>query len=378
MKEKAAAAVCFTFVLINFFIFLHHGSHPYVRIMKMYNKFCDVNNPTNCKSLHEETPEEISFRQPYAYSRRVDLRLIVLTWNRSERLKRLLDAIKNIEMDGDEMAVEIWVDRLKNGSVDKKTLLAARNFALTNNHTTIHVHPGHAGLYVQWIATYSSAHLKDEEKEIVLILEDDLVISKFGYKWLKAVHEHFKDVPHYLGTSLRFLDVDVHSLKKAIPRNHSVFMHRVFSTHAFSPKLKVWRDFQGWFVDHHERKSFKPYVPGIISTDWYKQFEKQGRTHTMWSMWFLYYTYVEQLFAVYANPAVLQRTMPVLQRTMPVQRPKDKVPCFCTNGQAKGLHFEADSEDLCRLVDKWSDEYVAFPENVLTIDWNGLYIKLSS
>lgn len=370
MKEKAATAICFTFVLINFFIFLYHGSLPYVRLMKMYNEFCDVNNATNCKLLHEETPKGISFRRPYSYSRRVDLRLIVLTWNRSEHLKRLLDAIKNIEMDGDEMAVDIWVDRLKNGSVDKKTLLVARNFAITNNHTTIHIHPDHAGLYVQWIATYSSAHLKDKD-EIVLFVEDDLVISKFGYRWLKAVHKHFKDVPHFLGTSLRFLDPNVHSLKKAIPRNHSVFMHRVFSTHAFSPKLKVWKDFQGWFVRHYERKSFKPYVPGIIATKWYKKFEKEGRTHTMWSMWMLYFTYVEQLFAVYANPAVFQRSMHV-------QRSKDKMSCLCSNGQAKGLHFDTDASDPCRLVDKWSDEYVAFPAKVLTIDWNGLYVRLSN
>ena len=371
MKEKAAIVICFTFIMVNFFIFLHHGSLPYAHIMKMYNEFCDVNNPTNCKLLHEEVPKEISFQRPYVYSRRADLRIIVLTWNRPEHLKRLLNTIDDLEMDGDKLAVEIWVDRLKNESVDKRTLVVARNFALTNNHTTLHIHSRHVGLYVQWIATYSSAHLKDGEEEIVLFLEDDLVISRFGYRWLKTVHKHFKDVPYFMGTSLRFFDPNIHSLKKVIPRNHTVFMHQVFSTHAFSPKLKVWKDFQGWFVNHYGKKYFKPYVPGIIATNWYKQFEKKGTTHTMWSMWMLYYIYIEQLFSVYVNPTIFRRTMNVGLSNV-------KKPCFCNEGQAKGLHFYEDKEDNCLLVDKWSDSYVAFPAEVLTIDWYGFYVKLGS
>lgn len=49
------------------------------------------------------------------------------------------------------------------------------------------------GIYGQWMGTWNPA---PDSEEIVVILEDDLTVSKHFYRWLKNVHKKYDDLPN--------------------------------------------------------------------------------------------------------------------------------------------------------------------------------------
>ncbi|ESN99024.1 hypothetical protein HELRODRAFT_162503 [Helobdella robusta] len=348
-------------------------------------------NQTQSSSLY--VLPSSSYEDPFEYDDEPDFRVIVLTYKRFESLKLLLSTLQDLEMDGDSLHVDIWIDRdEKKNTVDNKTLQVSKSFASSNNYTSVHVQEKHAGLYKQWLLTYKPKR----DDEIVLFVEDDQELSKYGYRWLKAVHAKYSFYEDYLGCTLRLLS-PVHPMKIKLAGNESVFMHRVFSTHAFSPKPAKWRQFQNWFASHWKRNGFKPYVPGIRPTSWYKSFEKKNTTHHMWSMWMLYFSYVEQLFTVYSNPDIFvikastnfSYTTPShvnksvkLNATSKNLQIKKKHKCLNNDRQEKGLHFSAskqnnklkNAQDVkrnCILLDFWDEKFVLFSNNITKIDWDG-------
>lgn len=307
-------------------------------------------------------PVDLSYDNPFRYSHRVDFRVIVLTFNRPKSLEILLESLHGIQTDGDTISIEIWIDRNSKNEVHNETLEVAVNFSKINNHTKIHLHSHQVGLYGQWLFTYSTKHLLPGEEEIVLFLEDDLTISKHSYRWLKKIHELYQHHSDYLGTGLRNID-PTFPLRTKIPQNETVFMYRIFPTHGFSPKSSVWNNFQKWFLTHFDRKTFKPYVPNIKPTSWYKSFEKSNKTRTMWSIWFLYYTYAEQLFAVYLNNDFYKNYFNTSSNF-----------CFLVHRQETGLHFKKKSnatKENCKLIETWSDDFVQFPNVTSKFNWDG-------
>lgn len=56
------------------------------------------------------------------YPDEVDLRLIVLSYNRAASLEKLLLSLGQLELNGDRASLAIWIDRSKDGEVDNATL----------------------------------------------------------------------------------------------------------------------------------------------------------------------------------------------------------------------------------------------------------------
>jgi len=77
----------------------------------------------------------------------------------------------------------------------------------------------------------------------------------------------------------------------------------------------------------------------------------------MWTMWFIYYMHIEQLYAIYNNLNVYTGS-------------KDK--CLCVNRREPGLHnVDKGPEDLSHLLSDWKDEYVRFPKDIVRLHWDG-------
>jgi len=77
----------------------------------------------------------------------------------------------------------------------------------------------------------------------------------------------------------------------------------------------------------------------------------------MWSMWFIYYMHVEQLYSVYNNLALFAG---------------NNESCLSINRREVGLHFAAKGpEHPCRLLEHWKPEFVVFPTEIARLDWDG-------
>jgi len=183
------------------------------------------------------------------YSDKVDFRIIVTSYNRPLSLLQLLESIEMLELDGHSAALEIWIDRSrKTGKVHKNTVQAASEFHWSRGPTRVHVHSRHVGIYGQWIDTWRPPD--DSDDELVLILEDDLSISTYAYRWVRAVFRAYTHRLDFAGASLTSHQMTILSRspkgRLVGPQNHTVIMYKCFGTWGFAPKPMHWRRFQVW------------------------------------------------------------------------------------------------------------------------------------
>ena len=77
--------------------------------------------------------------RPCTYPDVVDIRVIVLTFNRAKSLSKLLLSLDSLVLDGDCPALEIWIDRDRKGSVHRRTLEVASAFSWKVGPSRVHV-----------------------------------------------------------------------------------------------------------------------------------------------------------------------------------------------------------------------------------------------
>lgn len=292
----------------------------------------------------------------------VDFRVIVITYNRPASLNKLLKSLDNLELDGDRATLEIWIDRSVKGIANPETVQIAESFRWRRGPTRVHIQQTHVGIMGQWIDTWRPQH---GSSELGIIIEDDISVSPFAYRWLRAVHRYYRNRTDFAGASLTSDQMSILSSNPkgplAAPKNHTVLMYKCLGTWGFAPNPTHWRLFQEWFHRHKPSAAphLRPYVevPGILPTQWYKHFERTGRADSMWEMWFIYYMHIEQLYTVYNNLGVFNG---------------DKESCLCINRREVGLHVGSKgSENLCRLLSTWKDDFVRFPSEIVRLDWDG-------
>jgi len=77
--------------------------------------------------------------RPCTYPDEVDLRVIVITFNRADSLSKLLRSLDTLVLDGHSAALEIWIDRDRKNNVDQRTFEVASAFRWKGGPTRVHV-----------------------------------------------------------------------------------------------------------------------------------------------------------------------------------------------------------------------------------------------
>jgi len=84
----------------------------------------------------------------------------------------------------------------------------------------------------------------------------------------------------------------------------------------------------------------------------------------MWTMWFIYYMHINQLYCVYSNLGVYTGKLDA---------------SFVINRMEVGLHYSRKGyADLKRLLCGWKEEYVKFPTKPVRLDWDGAHVPANS
>ena len=304
------------------------------------------------------------------YNRQVDIRFIVITFNRAQSLKQCLEYLNKVHLDGDVASIDIWIDRYANDTIDEATLAVANTFRKSRNDVTVHIQPRHAGLYGQWINTWRPVK---GSKELAFFLEDDIDISPMAYRWLKRAHLKYGSRNDVVGYSLQdqaVLRADEQGAGKSPRSIHgTAFLHRVPGVWGFAPQPDKWKLFQNWF--YFIRLSctdFRPYIERApLFIQWYKELERRNYTHSMWSIWLIYFTDAMDLFSLHANiPTYTKRTNASL----------------VYNRKEQGLHFrKAVNDDNKQMEDTssillfdWDDNFTRFPHRLVKFDYDGQII----
>jgi len=113
----------------------------------------------------------------------------------------------------------------------------------------------------QWIDTWRPSN----DVELGLILEDDISVSKYAYRWLRAVHAAYRNRSDFVGASLTSDEMSILSDSPkgplAAPKGDTVLMYKCLGTWGFSPKQQHWRQFQVILSfqrhHHHHFRTFR-------------------------------------------------------------------------------------------------------------------------
>ena len=297
--------------------------------------------------------------RPCEYPDELDFRIIVLTFDRPNSLRKCLRHLNDLDTLGDKVGVEIWIDRHKNGHVNNATIEIANQFKLNwqKGRVCVHIQTRNAYITGQWIDTWRP---KPNTKELALILEDDIDLAPLAYKWIKAVRSHYAGQPNIAGYTLKMENVNTYIGWRPFvgPKSDPVFLSANFGPWGFVPDPDFWRSFQDWYHVQREDADFRPYVPRIALTKWYKQ----GKGDSIWELWFVYYCFVQKRYTLFPNLLRYTGRKDVL---------------LDTNRMEKGLHFpKASNRDMSRfLMRTWSEEYVKFPKQTKIYYYDGKEIK---
>lgn len=324
-----------------------------------------------------------------------DLRIIVLTFNRPTSLLEILHSLTSLEVDGDSVLLEIWIDKSKDGELDAKTFNYARSFRWKQGPVHVYVQDKHEGIIGQWIyswrpklkanTNYSKFPGRDspgsDDYEIGLILEDDLTVSPYAYRWLKAARHHFRKTSNLAGITLQSEGLIVAENGRPFDPDPRVtgpsFLYKLVGSWGFAPNPENWVKFQEWF--RNNKGEVQPYVANILMTRWYKNFEKRHVSDTMWTMWFIYFCHLNNFNTVYSNLVRNDQfysqpsTFRPNQTTTRIERPaKRSRACLVLNRREPGLHFSTKVKLNQSCINwSWRAEFVAFKKNQTVFDFRG-------
>ncbi|CAH1781010.1 unnamed protein product [Owenia fusiformis] len=298
----------------------------------------------------------------------VDLRIIVLTQERTKSLQICLEHIDNAEYHGEKVVLDIWIDREnQTNELNEELFKMVSNFKFKPHIVKcVHIQDKYVGIIGQWIDSWK---LGPDNKEICVILEDDVDVSPHFYTWLKPVHLKYQHRDDVSGVGLSTIFPDpladkpqcLEKMKqtpsmcnaiRVVFNKNPVYMYKIPTTWGFSPKISSWRKFQIWY--HNTRRSnstFKPTIDApIIHNTWF------NGVRDMWSMWHIYHCHTNKLYCIFPNI---------------VKNGK-----FANHRQEKGLHYfpaETKSQYTSSLVEEWKDMYLDLPDKLIHVDYDGSY-----
>ena len=200
------------------------------------------------------------------------------------------------------MDLDVWIDAgHKPGFVKNVTRHAA-----TWPHggtSRVHVWLTKGGLRGQWIDTWHYSLLTlnsslDEEAakdplaaEKAIILEDDLAVSRYYWRWLKAAHVYMAPAKDLAGATLERARTCEALCGDMMGGPRMFFAYKLLGTWGFSPKAAHMARFRKWY--YSLTPWFKPYLNGTASvhTFWYKEREQRNQERErIWSAHHVKYT----------------------------------------------------------------------------------------
>ena len=187
---------------------------------------------------------------PCTYKEDVTLRVILITYDRKESLQKCLGALQHADIMGVNAALEIWIDISKDKKVNQGVLALAKSFQWRHGRTCVHVQTKHVNVAFHWIYSWRP---KSGSKEIGVFIEDDVDVSKYFLRYLKAARDFYADSKEINGICLN--DENCHisrgarigqPLVRPTGKNNIVFLYSSFCTWGYAPHPDHWRAFQDW------------------------------------------------------------------------------------------------------------------------------------
>jgi FkbM family methyltransferase len=323
--------------LVAFGLVVLMAFYIYLWSLNDFNAFVlDIENPSN-RHVRKIVPSMTSCST---------FDIICLTMNRVKSLQRLLDSIEASSYDNETVRLIIKIDLDQSNATDKATKELAESFNFSHGPKQVSVATVHQGLRAAWLNAWKP---NGSNSGCAIILEDDVEVSPIWYKYVRGAWAVYQSNPVVGGISLnrQQLVPDKKSADKEIVNRHKPFLYKLVGSQGFSPNPIIWAKFLKW-VDSIDLGSFQANVPGLVTSDWYKQMEKAS----MWTQLFIYFCNEHELYILYVN-------LPSRQT-------------LAAHWREKGEHFKTTGGRDFELAINVS---LHFPKKPAKYGWDGMLIE---
>ena len=265
-------------------------------------------------------------------------KIIILTMDRHENLRHLLQSLNSAHYNGAVFNLEILVDlSMHSASVQR----IANTFDFKHGSKSVRLAERQRGLAASWYEAWEP----DDRSQRAVILEDDIVLSPHWYAWLHQAWDKYGDVACLAGISLQrqTLIPLIPSKQMEIVNGHEPFLFPLVGSIGFSPNAKVWKEFLKWIKELP--RGYDVSVPELVTSAWWNKLDKKH----MWTQHFIYFCLQRNLYTMYVN---MPGNVTLAQHL-----------------RAKGAHFSKDlGPDFAIMRRK--PKFI-FPDKLIKYDWSG-------
>ena len=215
----------------------------------------------------------------------------ILTWNRPHALLRLMNSLTYAQYENETIDLIIHID---GGQNNNDTYNTASQYKWYYGKKEIIKQAKQIGLAKSWFQAWQPMSSIDH----AIIFEDDIIVSKLWYIWLKNAWKRYGHRNDLAGITLQrqsFIPQKPFKRKEIINDNKP-FLFALVGSIGFSPHPLQWKKFLRW-INHIDMKTFDVSLPELITTTWYKK----GPSGHMWTQHFIYFCKVNRLYTLYIN-----------------------------------------------------------------------------
>ena len=216
----------------------------------------------------------------------------ILTWNRPRSFERLMDSINGSDYGSDKINLVVHVDGGKESEI---TCHAAHKIKWIFGDKQLVISRIRKGLAQAWF----QAWYPKSKNNFAAIFEDDIIVSKSWYMWLKNAWEAYSERSDIAGISLQRQQLipKKPSKNKEIINNHTPFLYALLGSIGFSPHPVRWKEFIDWLSSINMER-YDVSIPYLITSDWLKSAGPKGH---MWEQHYIYFCNKYKLYTLYIN-----------------------------------------------------------------------------
>ena len=271
--------------------------------------------------------------------------IVLLAMNRASSLQSALQSLQETIFCGDYVRLIIRFDK---GDGQNAAIEVADKFNFSHGEKQIIYPTISMGLAASWLHAWQPTY----EEEVTLILEDDIVLSRFWYCWLRQAWTDNMHRVDLAGISLQrqtLIPLKTARSRADFQSQQGAFLYPLVGSIGFSPHPQRWNEFLRW-VEAVDFNQFDVSVMGLITSDWWQA----GNKRDMWTQHFIYFCLQRQLLTLYVNPPSLT--------------------ALATHTRSRGVHFVdtvgPDFEPLSHSHVKYSEK-----AQLHRYTWDGTRIK---
>ena len=187
-----------------------------------------------------------------------NLAIIVVAYNRTDTVSRLLNSLENATYNDRSVTLIISVDKSNTDVVEK----FADEFVWSHGEKRVAKHAVNMGLRKHML----SLGKYFDEFDALCILEDDILVASSFYLYALACVEKYSNNPEIAGISLYNFPINYHNLKRFEPLKdkHDVFFMNCAMSWGEVWLKQQWLQFYEWYKVNDEEFVDSPHLPHSI------------------------------------------------------------------------------------------------------------------